>query len=108
MNAKLNKALDNLGSFSPKEKTLIAEAGTPVTVPSAWAPMLEGTPADKVYLILEGEVLIRRDREDVARLGPGELVGETALARRRLRNATVVAASPLNVVHFTAAAWSRL
>lgn len=104
----LNDALNSLGTFTPAEKSLIANSGTYVTVPNAWAPIIEGTPGDKVYLILEGEVSVKKQRQEIARLGAGELVGETSIARRKLRNATVVAETPLRVLHFTPTDWQRL
>ena len=38
---------------------------------------------------------------EVATLGPGAVVGESAIVNRTLRSATVVALTPLKVVHFT-------
>ena len=108
MTNTMNEALANLGHFTAAEKSLIANAGTQVTVPAAWAPIIEGTPGDKVYLILEGEVSVKKQKQEIARLGAGELVGETSLARRKLRNATVVAETPLLVLHFTPPVWRNL
>lgn len=39
--------------------------------------------------------------EEIARVGPGELIGEIALVNRKLRSATVVAETPLEVLHFS-------
>jgi CRP-like cAMP-binding protein len=70
--------------------------------------MWERTPADKAYLIVAGEVAIRRNNVEVARLGPGDVVGEMAVVNQKLRTATVVAATPLEVIHFTAEAVTEL
>ena len=78
------------------------------TVPEGWALMVEKTPADKAYLILEGEVSVRRSGEEIARVGAGELIGEMALVNHKLRNATVVAETPLEVLHFTDETVARL
>ena len=43
---------------------------------------------------------LRRGRE-VATLGEGDLVGETAILRRSLRTASIVALTPLELIHFT-------
>jgi len=77
------------------------EAARYLTVPANWALMVEQQPADKAYLILSGEVSVRQHGEEVARLGAGEVIGEMALVNHRLRSATVVAATPLEVLHFT-------
>jgi CRP/FNR family cyclic AMP-dependent transcriptional regulator len=88
--------------FSDEEIRLVADAATYLTVPENWALMVEQQPADKAYLILSGEVSVRRHGEEVARLGAGEVIGEMALVNHKLRSATVVAATPLEVLHFTA------
>ena len=108
MTTQINQALDNVAAFTEGEKALMANTGRRITVPERWASMHQGTPADKVYLILSGEVSIRKNKEEVARLGAGELVGETSLSRRALRNATVIAESKLEVLHFTREEWLNL
>jgi CRP/FNR family cyclic AMP-dependent transcriptional regulator len=80
----------------------VVDQATYLTVPEGWALMVEKTPADKAYLILDGEVSVRRSGQEVARVGAGELIGEMALVNHKLRNATVVAETPLEVLHFTA------
>lgn len=44
---------------------------------------------------------VRKGGVEIATLGPGAVVGETAIVNRTLRSATVVALTPLSVVHFT-------
>ena len=95
--AKVNRFHD----FSDEEIRLVTDAATYLTVPEHWALMAEQQPADKAYLILSGEVSVRRHGEEVARLGAGEVIGEMALVNHKLRSATVVADTPLEVLHFT-------
>ena len=90
-----------LDSLAPRDAERVLAAGTPLTLPAGWSPIAEHTPADKAYLITEGEVSVRRSGEEVATLGPGSIVGEAAVLNRSLRSATVVALTPLRVVHFT-------
>ena len=87
--------------FSDEELHDVVEAATYLTVPEHWALIVEQQPADKAYLILSGEVSVRRHGEEVARLGAGEVIGEMALVNHKLRSATVVADTPLEVLHFT-------
>lgn len=94
--------LDRFSSFSDDEIKMVVEAATYLTVPEGWAMMSENTPADKAYLILAGEVSVRRGGEEVARVGAGDLVGEMALVNHKLRSATVVTETPLEALHFTA------
>lgn len=94
--------LRDLGSFdgaSEADLRRIAEAGRRVRVPQGWSLIWEKTPADKAYVVLAGEVDVRRDQAVVARLGAGDVIGEVALVQHRLRTATVVAATPLDVLH---------
>lgn len=100
--------LDRFSTFSDAEIRAVRDAGTYLTVPPNWALMVESTPADKAYLILSGTVSIRRDQQEIATLGPGEIIGEIALVQHRLRSATVVAQERLEALHFTAAAIQRL
>jgi CRP/FNR family cyclic AMP-dependent transcriptional regulator len=94
--------LDRFESFTDQEIQEIVHAARYLTVPEHWALLIENTPADKAYLILSGEVSVRRQGEEVARLGVGEVIGEMALVNHKLRSATVVAETPLEVLHFTA------
>lgn len=79
----------------------IAAAGTQTTVPANWSLMSEQTPADKAYIVLEGELSVRRGGTEIARLGAGDLIGEMGIVEQRLRTATVVSTTPLRVIHFT-------
>jgi CRP/FNR family transcriptional regulator, cyclic AMP receptor protein len=60
-----------------------------------------GTWPYQLFAIEDGTVEVRRDAETVASLGPGDVVGETGVVKRGLRNATVVATSPVRVIFFT-------
>jgi CRP/FNR family cyclic AMP-dependent transcriptional regulator len=103
--------LRELGTFadaSDAELRQIAEAGRVVAVPQNWSLIWERTPADKAYVVLDGDLDVRRRGEVVARLGAGDVVGEVAIVENRLRNATVVAATRLEVLHFTKDAVEKL
>jgi CRP/FNR family cyclic AMP-dependent transcriptional regulator len=86
----------------------IVEVGTEVTVPEHWSLIWEKTPADKAYIILDGEVVVRKGKDEVARLGPGDVVGESAIVNHKLRNASVVSTTPVRVLHFTREAVEQL
>ena len=87
--------------FTPKEIARISGAGRGVKLPEGWSPIWEDTPADKCYIILDGTVSIRRDGAEIAQLGPGDIVGETAIMGGKLRTASVVALTPLETIHLT-------
>ena len=90
-----------LDALDPSDVRRFLAAGTALTLPQGWSPIAESTPADKAYLITDGEVSVRRGGSEIATLGPGTMVGEAAIINHRLRSATVVALTPLKVVHFT-------
>lgn len=100
--------MDRFHDYSDDDLRLVVDKATYLTVPEHWALMVEQTPADKAYLILDGEVSVRRHGEEVARVGAGELIGEMALVNHKLRSATVVAETPLQVLHFTDATVEEL
>jgi CRP/FNR family transcriptional regulator, cyclic AMP receptor protein len=88
-------------SFSSREIARISAHGRRVKLPEGWSPIWERTPADKAYIILDGEVSVRRGGDEVARLGAGDIVGEAAIVGGSLRTASVVALTPLTAIHFT-------
>jgi CRP-like cAMP-binding protein len=93
--------IDRFSDLSDKEVAKIAAAGTYVTVPADWALMGEGTASDKAYLLISGEVSVRKDGKEVAQLGPGDIFGEMGIIKHKLRTATVVSLSRLEALHFT-------
>ena len=94
--------------FSDDDVQVIKSAGTFVTIPADWSLIWEKTPSDKAYIILSGEVSVRRGGEEIARLGPGEVVGEASIVNHSLRNASIVSLSKLEVLHFTREEVDRL
>ena len=90
-----------LDALDPGDVRRVLAAGTALTLPQGWSPIAESTPADKAYLITDGEVSVRRGGVEIATLGAGTMVGEAAIVNQKLRSATVVALTPLKVVHFT-------
>jgi CRP/FNR family transcriptional regulator, cyclic AMP receptor protein len=56
--------------------------------------------AAEAFIVMEGTVTIERDGEEVARIGPGTVVGEVALLDHTRRNATLVASTPVHLFVF--------
>ena len=71
----------------------LVEAGGPFSLPSGWPLVQEGIPADAVYVLTEGEARVFHQREQIATIGVGDLVGEMALLQGGQRRATVTSAS---------------
>lgn len=95
-------------TFTKQEVARISAAGTRVTLPQGWSPIWERTPADKAYILLAGTVSVRHHGEEIARLGPGDIMGESAIVNHSLRTASIVALTPLELIHLTSEAVLRL
>ena len=88
-------------AFSHEEIVRITAAGRRVTLPQGWSPIWEKTGADKAYILLSGTASVRRHGEEIAQLGPGDIMGEAAIVRHSLRTASIVALTPLELIHLT-------
>jgi CRP-like cAMP-binding protein len=81
---------------------LLAFAGQRISCNTGEIIFRQNDMADAVYIVLDGEVEIFRERADgrvrLARLGPGQLIGEIGVLCERTRTATVEAASELQVL----------
>ncbi|MFL6061402.1 MAG: cyclic nucleotide-binding domain-containing protein [Marmoricola sp.] len=101
-------SLNRLEGLSDPELIAVITAGRHLNLPAGWSLISEKTPADKAYLIVDGEVSVRKAGEEIARLGPGDVIGEIAIVEHRLRTASVVSLTPLEVIHFTREALEQL
>ena len=63
-----------------------------------WPLIREQTPSDDCYILLSGEVGVYVGQDRIAVLGPGEVIGESALRRGKLRSATVTTIGPSEVL----------
>lgn len=109
--ARIASRLGTFPLFADAERgdlVAIAASGVELDVPAGWSLIWAKTPADKAYVILEGEVDIKLDSGKTVRLGAGDVIGEKAILEHSLRSATVVAATPLVVLHFTSEAVTSL
>ena len=93
--------LHRLEDLTNDELKAVIDKGRHVRLPANWSLIWEKTPADKAYLIVDGEVSVRKGGQEIARLGPGDVIGEMAIVNHKLRSASVVSLTPLEVIHFT-------
>ena len=100
--------LNRLEALDDADLATVVRAGRHVHLPADWALIWEKTPADKAYLIVDGEVSVRKGGQEVARLGPGDVIGEMAIVNHKLRSASVVSLTPLEVIHYTSESLERL
>lgn len=95
------RKINRLEALGDADLETVVRAGRHVHLPADWSLISEQTPADKAYLILEGQVSVRKGGAEIARLGPGDVIGEVAIVSHTLRTASVVSLTPLEVIHFT-------
>ena len=64
---KLEK-LNRLEDLSTKDLKTVINKGSHVHLPANWSLIWEKTPGDKAYLIVEGEVAVRKGKESLESL----------------------------------------
>jgi CRP-like cAMP-binding protein len=93
--------LNRLEALSDADLEKVVRTGRHLHLPANWSLIWEKTPADKAYLIVDGDVSVRKNGREFARLGPGDVIGEMAIVNHKLRSASVVSLTALEVIHFT-------
>lgn len=81
-----------------RELAQLAKRTTDIHVPAGRQLTTEGTVGYEFFVIVAGEAEVFRGDKLVATVGPGEFFGELALLDRAPRNASIVAATPMEVV----------
>ena len=85
--------------FSDKDLKRLVEAAHRTSTSGPWPLIREQTPSDSCYILLSGEVGVYVGQDRVALVGPGEVIGESALRSGKLRNATVTTTGRAEVLH---------
>ena len=79
----------------------IATFATEDSAPEGATLVREGDYSTELIAIEEGTAEVRHEGRVLATLGPGDVFGETGVLEQGLRNASVVATSPLRIVKLT-------
>jgi CRP-like cAMP-binding protein len=93
---ELIQTLSGYATFARCDRDDIAalvDAGGPFALPSGWPLVQEGIPADACYVLTGGTARVFHQREQIAEIGAGDLVGEMAFFEGGQRQATVTSAS---------------
>ena len=90
--------LPTLEGCTPSELAEIAGLVDIVDVPAGYVLTKEGTLGTEVFIVIEGVAIVSVRGNRVAKLGPGEFIGEMAMLDMSQRSATVVAETPMKVV----------
>ena len=94
--------------FSDDDLTRIARATHRTATSGPWPLIREQTPSDACYILLSGEAGVYVGQDRIAVVGPGEVIGESALRHGKLRNATVTTTGRAEVLHIARDDLSRL
>jgi CRP/FNR family transcriptional regulator, cyclic AMP receptor protein len=93
---------------SKRELQQIARIADEIDLPAGKVLIREGERGTEFFVLVEGEVEVRRKGRKVKDLGPGSFVGEIALLSKIPRVATVTAQTPLHVLVITDRAFLAL
>lgn len=84
----------------------IAGAGEPITVGAGDTILVEGGPADALWVIVKGGARVYTERggdvQQVVKIGPCDPFGASAILERGSRSATVIATEPSELIAFRA------
>jgi CRP-like cAMP-binding protein len=91
------RSLPLFSGCSEQELSEIDALSDEVSVPAGRTLIRQGDIGREFIVVLSGEAIVTRDGEEIARLGPGSYFGELALLASTVRNASVTAATDLEV-----------
>ncbi|MHA7653652.1 cyclic nucleotide-binding domain-containing protein [Mycobacterium sp. ML4] len=84
--------------FSDAELERLVRSARRSSQSGPWPLIREQTPSDACFILLSGEAGVYVGQDRVAVVGPGEVIGESALRRGQLRSATVTTIGPSEVL----------
>jgi CRP-like cAMP-binding protein len=96
--ARRLREFSSFDNFSDDQLERLVQAAHHTSSSVPWPLIQEQTPSDACYILLSGEAGVYVGRDRIAVLGPGELIGESALRRGKLRSATVTTTGPAEVL----------
>ncbi len=82
---------------SKRELQIVARHAETAEFPAGKELVVEGEPGDAFFIVLEGEVVLRRGGRKVGTLGPGDYFGELALLDPAPRSATATGTTDVRV-----------
>lgn len=102
------KGFEPFANYSDDDLKRIARAGRRTSTSGPWPLIREQTISDACYILLSGEAGVYVGKDRIAVVGPGEVIGESAIRRGKLRNATVTTTGKAEVLHIARDDLSRL
>ena len=93
---------------SKKELAEIAALADEIQLDEGRELTREGKRGREFFVLVDGEVVVRRKGRKIATSGAGDFIGEMSLVTGRPRNATVTTTTPTRVLVVTDTAFRRL
>ena len=97
--ARQLKEFEAFSKFSDDDLKRIVQASHRTSTSGPWPLIREQTVSDACYILLSGEAAVYVGNDKIATVGPGEVIGESALKRGKLRGATVTTTGRAEVLH---------
>lgn len=97
--ARRLREFGTFAKFSESDLRRLVRSAHRTSTSGPWPLIREQTPSDACYILLSGEVGVYVGHDRIAVVGPGEVIGESALRRGKLRNATVTTTGRSEVLH---------
>ncbi len=97
--ARRLREFPTFSKFSDVDLKRLVEAAHRTSTSGPWPLIREQTPSDACYILLSGEAGVYVGHDRIALVGAGEIIGESALRRGKLRNATVTTTGRAEVLH---------
>jgi CRP/FNR family transcriptional regulator, cyclic AMP receptor protein len=86
-------------NFSEDDLKRVVKASHRTSTSGPWPLIREQTVSDACYILLTGEAAVYVGQDKIATVGPGEVIGESAMKRGKLRGATVTTTGRAEVLH---------
>lgn len=102
------KAIPLFANLDDHDLGVIATFAGETSVQAGETLVREGDFSYELMAIEEGTAEVRKGDDELAELGPGDFFGEVGLLENQMRNATVVAKTPMRLVTLTQWEMKRL
>jgi CRP-like cAMP-binding protein len=90
---------EGFSKFSEEDLKRVVKASHRTSTSGPWPLIREQTVSDACYILLTGEAAVYVGHDKIATVKSGEVIGESALKRGKLRGATVTTTGRAEVLH---------
>jgi len=90
---------EGFSKFSEDDLKRIVQSSHRTSTSGPWPLIREQTVSDACYILLSGEAAVYVGNDKIATVKSGEVIGESALKRGKLRGATVTTTGRAEVLH---------